>query len=107
MRLRSVPPGRRALLHYASKYRSRRKYLKFFHLPLDADAVQRFRAVSQLREAPLSGSQPAAEGRAEAVGVLDAPQLLLQLLDGVLRRRRTRKVRGCRFTAALSKEGAT
>lgn len=86
--------------------RSQRKYLQFFHLPLDADAVQRFRAVSQLGEASLGGSQPVAEGRAEAVGVLDAPQLLLQLLDGVLRRR-TQKVREYRATVELSKKTTT
>lgn len=59
-------------------------YLELLHLPLDADAVQRFRAVGQLCEAPLSGTEPVAEGGAEAVGVLDGPQLLLQLLDGLL-----------------------
>lgn len=49
-------------------------------------------AVSQLCEAPLSGTQPLAEGRAEAIGILDTPQLLLQLLDGVLRMGRIQKV---------------
>lgn len=81
--------------------RSIGKYLQFFHLSLDADTVQMLRAVSQLCEAPLSGTQPLTEGRAEAIGILDAPQLLLQLLDSVLRKRKIQKVREYRFTATL------
>lgn len=75
--------GHRSPFHYAAN-KNVMKYLQFFHLPLDADTVQMLRAVRQLGEAPLSGTQPLTEGRAEAIGVLDAPQLLLQLLDGVL-----------------------
>lgn len=80
-----------------------RKYLQFFHLSLDADTVQMLRAVRQLCKAPLSGTQPLTEGRAEAIRILDTPQLLLQLLDGVLRKRRIQKVRQYRFRVTFSK----
>lgn len=106
MQLRSTPRAPRTI-SLRKQIGVGGKYLQFFHLPLDADAVQRFRAVSQLAEASLGGSQPVAEGRAEAVGVLDAPQLLLQLLDGVLRRRRTQRVREYRATVELSRKTTT
>lgn len=107
MQLRSAPRAPRTISLHKQIGVGGGNYLQFFHLPLDADAVQRFRAVSQLAEASLGGSQPVAEGRAEAVGVLDAPQLLLQLLDGVLRRRRTQRVREYRATVELSRKTTT
>lgn len=61
------------------------QYLYFLHLPLHGNPVQSLRAGCHCSEVLLGWSKPIREGHAEFLCLLDAPKLLLQLLDGLLK----------------------